>query len=49
MRITPNPNGTLNYQPFSVETRSFMPKNYLFPFSQNDINLQPALVQNPGY
>ncbi len=49
MRITPNANGTLSYQPFSVETRSFMPKNYLFPFSQNDINLQPALVQNPGY
>jgi hypothetical protein len=49
MRITPNANGTLNYQRFDVESRVFAAKNYLFPFSQNDINLQPALVQNPGY
>ncbi len=49
MQITPNPNGTLNYQKVVVETRSFLLKNYLYPFSQNDINLQPALIQNFGY
>ncbi len=49
MQITANATGTLTYQTFSVETRSFLLKNYLYPFSQNDINLQPALVQNQGY
>ncbi|WP_207495150.1 RagB/SusD family nutrient uptake outer membrane protein [Aridibaculum aurantiacum] len=49
MRITPNTNGTFNYTRFTVESRVFFEKHYLFPFSQNDMNRQPALVQNPGY
>jgi starch-binding outer membrane protein, SusD/RagB family len=49
IRITPNSNGTLSYTVFEVEKRVFDNKNYLYPFSQNDINRQPALIQNPGY
>ena len=49
MRITKNANGTYSYQRFAVESRVFSAKNYWFPFSQNDINRQPALIQNPGY
>ena len=49
MRITKNANGTYNYSRFMVENRVFNEKNYLYPFSQNDINRQPALEQNPGY
>jgi hypothetical protein len=41
--------GTLTFTRFTVEQRVFQDKNYLFPFSQNDINRQPALLQNPGY
>lgn len=48
MRIT-NTAGVLTFAPFEVEKRVFTDKNYLFPFSQNDINRQPALIQNPGY
>ncbi|HEY1113764.1 MAG TPA: RagB/SusD family nutrient uptake outer membrane protein [Chitinophagaceae bacterium] len=49
MRITKNANGTYSYQRFTVENRVFSEKNYWFPFTQNDINRQPALIQNPGY
>lgn len=49
MNIVKNTNGTFTYTPFVVEQRVFTEKNYLFPFSQNDINRQPALTQNPGY
>lgn len=41
--------GTFTYTRFQVEQRVFTDKNYLFPFSQNDINRQPALIQNTGY
>lgn len=41
--------GTFTYKRFQVEQRVFTDKNYLFPFSQNDINRQPALIQNTGY
>ncbi|MDA9555561.1 RagB/SusD family nutrient uptake outer membrane protein [Pelobium sp.] len=49
MRITVNPNSTLNYTKFQVENRVFTAKNYLFPFSQSDLSRQPALVQNTGW
>lgn len=49
MRITLNVNGTFNYERFQVETRVFQDKNNLFPFSQNDLNRQTALIQNAGY
>ncbi|GAB2816371.1 RagB/SusD family nutrient uptake outer membrane protein [Ferruginibacter profundus] len=48
MRII-NTAGVLTFTPFEVEKRVFADKNYLYPFSQNDINRQPALIQNPGY
>ncbi len=49
MRITKNSNGTYNYQRFEVERRVFSLRNYWFPFSQSDVNRQPALGQNTGY
>jgi hypothetical protein len=49
MNIVKLPAGTFTFTRFQVENRVFADKNYLFPFSQNDINRQPALVQNPGY
>ncbi|OAQ40280.1 hypothetical protein A5893_04830 [Pedobacter psychrophilus] len=48
MRITNN-GGALTYTRFTVENRVFTDKNYFYPFSQSDINRQPALVQNPGW
>lgn len=48
MRITNNA-GTLTYTKFTVENRVFTNKNYYYPFSQSDINRQPALVQNLGW
>ncbi len=49
MRITKNTNGTYSYERFEVQVRVFSVKNYFFPFSQNDLNRQTALLQNPGY
>ncbi len=49
MRITKNTNGMYSYERFEVQNRVFFNKNYFFPFSQNDLNRQTALVQNPGY
>jgi hypothetical protein len=49
MRITKDANNVLQYERFQVESRVFLPRNYLYPFSQNDINRQPALIQNTGY
>src|SRR5690606_9326331 len=49
MRITIDGSGAVTYTRFEVEKRYFQEKNYLYPFSQNTINRQPALVQNTGY
>ena len=49
MSIIKTNTGTFTYTSFQVEQRVFTEKNYLFPFSQNDINRQPALIQNVGY
>jgi len=49
MRITVDGSGALTYTRFEVEKRYFQEKNYLYPFSQNTINRQPALTQNTGY
>jgi starch-binding outer membrane protein, SusD/RagB family len=49
MRITFDANSNLVYTRFEVEKRYFQEKNYLYPFSQNTINRQPALIQNTGY
>jgi len=32
-----------------VEDRSFKPHNYLWPFHENSLKVEPGLVQNPGY
>ena len=49
MRITIDGSGATTYTRFEVENRVFQAKNYLYPFSQNTINRQPALIQNTGY
>lgn len=49
MRIEKTGTNTYTYTRFQVEQRVFADKNYLFPFSQNDINRQPAVIQNTGY
>ena len=49
MRITQTAPGVFTYQPFTVETRVFTAKNYLFPISQVELNKAPALKQNFGY
>ncbi|TZF83279.1 RagB/SusD family nutrient uptake outer membrane protein [Pedobacter sp. BS3] len=48
MRITID-GSNLVYTRFTVENRVFEDKNYWYPFSQNTVNRQPALVQNTGY
>ncbi len=32
-----------------VEDRSFKPNNYLWPFHENSLKVEPGLIQNPGY
>lgn len=32
-----------------IEDRSFQPHNYLWPFHENSMRVEPGLVQNPGY
>ena len=32
-----------------VEERSFLPHNYLWPFHENSLKVEPGLTQNPGY
>lgn len=40
-------NGQL--QSLKVEERSFAPHNYLWPFHENSLRVEPGLIQNPGY
>lgn len=37
------------YSPFTVETRVFTAKNYLYPIAQAELYKAPSLKQNPGY
>ncbi len=32
-----------------IEDRSFQPHNYLWPFHENSLKVEPGLKQNPGY
>ncbi|WP_199851482.1 RagB/SusD family nutrient uptake outer membrane protein [Parabacteroides pacaensis] len=32
-----------------IEDRSFQPHNYLWPFHENTMRVEPGLTQNPGY
>ncbi|HVF98176.1 MAG TPA: RagB/SusD family nutrient uptake outer membrane protein, partial [Flavisolibacter sp.] len=38
---------TFTYQPVVVETRTFLPKMYLYPIPQSELNIVTGLVQNP--
>lgn len=49
MRITQTSPNVFTYEPFTVESRVFTPKNYLFPIAQAELNKAPALLQNSGY
>jgi hypothetical protein len=40
---------TFTYTPFTVETRVFTAKNYLYPIAQAELYKAPSLKQNPGY
>lgn len=40
---------TYTYTPFTIETRIFTAKNYLYPIAQAELNKAPSLKQNPGY
>ncbi|WP_353130228.1 RagB/SusD family nutrient uptake outer membrane protein [Parapedobacter pyrenivorans] len=41
----------INGQPVSlkIEDRSFAPHNYLWPFHENSLKVEPGLIQNPNY
>ena len=45
--ITKKTDGTFTYKPVKVEDRVFMPKMYLYPIPQSEINTSKGLVQNP--
>jgi hypothetical protein len=49
MKITQTAPGIFTYETFTVESRVFTAKNYLFPISQSELNKAPALKQNEGY
>jgi len=36
-------------QTIKIEDRSFKPNNYLWPFHENSLRVEPGLIQNPGY
>lgn len=36
-------------QSLKIEDRSFAPNNYLWPFHENSLRVEPGLIQNPGY
>ena len=38
-----------NMETLKIEDRSFAPHNYLWPFHENSLRVEPGLVQNPGY
>lgn len=47
VEVTRTATNTFTYQPVVVENRVFDPKMYLYPIPQSDLNIAPALVQNP--
>ncbi|WP_205943514.1 RagB/SusD family nutrient uptake outer membrane protein [Pedobacter polaris] len=49
MRIVPTSATTFTYTRFTVENRSFVARNYLYPISQNELNRATKLGQNTGY
>ena len=40
---------TLHYEKVVVETRTFLPKHYLFPIPDEDVRRNPKMVQNLGW
>lgn len=49
LKITTNPDGTLNFSKFEAEKRTFEEKMYLYPFPLSEINRNKALNQNTGW
>lgn len=47
VNITQTAPSVFAYAPFTVETRVFQPKMYLYPIPQTDLNISPLLLQNP--
>lgn len=45
--ITKTGTAAFTYQPFVVETRTFLPRMYLYPIPQSELNIAKGLVQNP--
>lgn len=38
-----------NLVSLKIEDRTFKPNNYLWPFHENSLKVEPGLTQNPGY
>lgn len=49
MKIIKTGPTTFTYTPFVLETRVFLPRNYLYPISQFELSRAPNLLPNPGY
>ncbi len=50
MQVTPVSPGIFSYQVFNVETRTFIPKMYLYPIPFSEISKSNGMImQNPGW
>lgn len=49
LKITRSTDGTLSYSPQNVEPRLFTEKMYFYPFPQEEISRNTALLQNTGW
>lgn len=49
MQVTKQADGTILYEKVLLENRVFTERNYRYPIPLNQINMNPNLVQNPGW
>ncbi len=49
VNITMTAPSTFTYAPFTVESRVFVPRMYLYPIPQTDLNISQQLLQNPQW
>jgi hypothetical protein len=47
MKISKNSEDNFIYNIVNVESRNFLPKMYLYPIPQNEMNIAKGIVQNP--
>ena len=47
VKVTQTTPGVFTYAPFTLESRAFQTKMYLFPIPQADLNIAQGLLQNP--